>query len=233
VLTKEQRIERANSILHGSVDSILLSIIHRSKDRGIVMQRVINREDWLTRAAMIANEHLFRAAKYTVPNNVRYAMSLPSRNAMGKKRTTIGQCWSSKCSDDGTYEIFVTPMIDDMRDVFATLVHEIVHAVVGLEHGHDKVFKRCALAVGLEGKMTATTMTDETWDRMKPLLVAGLGEYPHAKMQVNSTVKKQTTRMIKAECLLTNYKVRVSRSQVESYGEPVCPCCLSPMTIDS
>ena len=185
----------------------------------------LNREDWLTRAAMIASETLFKEAGYVVPRNIRYAMSLPSRNAMGTKRTTIGQCFSPQCSTDGTHEIFITPRIDDEKTVFATLVHEIVHAVVGNENGHNKVFKRCALAVGLEGKMTATDMSDDTWERMEPLLAERLGEYPHSRMNNVSNKKKQSTRMIKAECDSTGYKVRLSRKLIDDYGLPVCPCC--------
>lgn len=196
------------------------------------MTQVVNREDWLTRAAMIASEQLFKREGYTLPNKVRYSVSLPSRNAMGKKRTTIGQCWSSVCSTDGSIEIFITPMIDDMREVFATLVHEMVHAAVGNENGHNAVFKKCALSVGLEGKMTATTMTDETWNEMKPILEKRLGEYPHARMKAVNNTRKQSTRMVKVFCPATDYKVRMTRKPIDEYGVPKCPCCDEPMVID-
>lgn len=195
-------------------------------------RKPINREDWLTRAAMIASEELFKREGYTLPNKIRYSVSLPSRNAMGKKRTTIGQCWSSVCSSDGTIEIFITPMIDSERQVFATLVHEMVHAAVGNENGHNKVFKKCALAVGLEGKMTATTMTDETWERMKPILHERLGSYPHARMKAVNNARKQSTRMVKVFCPVTDYKVRMSRKPIDEWGFPKCPCCDKPMEVD-
>jgi len=186
----------------------------------------INREDWLTRAAMIASDMLFKRAGYTVPNNVRYSMSLPSRNAMSAKRTTIGQCWSSVASSDGNIEIFITPLIDDARSVYATLVHEMVHAVVGNEHGHDKIFKRCALAVGLEGKMTATTITDAAWDEAKPILEKRLGAYPHGKMGNLSSKKKQTARMVKIECACGYGPIRASRKIINhEAGLPLCPSC--------
>lgn len=195
------------------------------------MNKPINREDWLTRAAMIASEELFKRNGYELPKKVRYSVSLPSRNAIGKKRTTIGQCWSSVCSTDGSIEIFITPMIDDIREVFATLVHEMVHAAVGNENGHNEVFKRCALAVGLTGKMTATTMTDDTWAEMKPLIESRLGDYPHAKMKV-SNAKKQTTRMRKIICSngCKEFHYRMAASKFESFeGFAKCAICDADM----
>ena len=190
----------------------------------------INREKYLNEVAKLVTTTLFKRADYDVPTNIRYSVSLPSKGGMNAKRTTIGQCWSTTVSDDNTFEILITPMIDDTRTVVATLIHEIVHATVGLKEGHKKVFKQCAVAVGLEGKMTATTLSDDTWNELKPD-IDKLGDYPHAKMSVSNNPKKQTTRMIKAVCYTTDYKVRLSRTQIDMYGTPICPCCHETMTI--
>jgi hypothetical protein len=37
------------------------------------------------------------------------------------------------------------------------LADEMVHAVVGLEHGHRAEFERCARSIGLEGQMATAT----------------------------------------------------------------------------
>lgn len=190
----------------------------------------INREDWLTRCAVIIDEELFRPSGYTVPRKIRYSVSLPSRNAMSKSRTTIGQCWSASVSEDGHNEIFITPLMDDVRQVVATVIHEMVHAVVGLNEGHNKVFKRCALDVGLEGKMTATTLSDTTWKFIEES-IARLGVYPHGKMTPVSNKKKQTTRMVKVECLNgCDFHYRQSRKMMET-AEAECPICSAAMGV--
>jgi len=189
------------------------------------MTQVINREDWLTRCAMILNEEMFKPSGYDVPQKVRYATSLPSHRAFGAKSSVIGQCFPPALSTDGHVEIFISPTIDDQRLVVGTLLHEMVHAVVGCEEGHNKVFKRCALEVGLEGKMTATTLGDNAWKYLEPIVTERIGAYPHARITKPSTKKKQSTRMIKAECLGTGYTVRLSRKWIDEYGQPKCPCC--------
>lgn len=205
-------------------------------------QNVINREDWLTRAATIASEELFRPQGYEVPNKIKYSCSFPAKGRGSKNRTIIGQCWSRVCSEDGSIEIFVSPELSDNRQVFATLVHELVHAVVGNENGHNKVFKQCALKVGLQGKMTATTMSDETYSYLEELLTTQLGDYPHAKMINLDGGKKQTTRMKKYVCKCCGHFIRSSRGKfeevidkrVELGKEPHYPCavCDTPLTMD-
>jgi hypothetical protein len=66
------------------------------------------------------------------------------------------ECWSNLASADNTTEIFICPSQSEPVAVLAILLHELVHAAVGLECGHKGAFKRVALALGLEGKMTAT-----------------------------------------------------------------------------
>jgi hypothetical protein len=192
--------------------------------------KIINREQWLGEAAKVAERELFNAAGYHVPANIRYSVSLPSRNATGMRNATIGQCWSDTVSSDGTFEIFISPRLDEERQVFATLVHEMVHATVGLAAGHKKPFKDCAVAVGLGGKMTATHMVDETWERMAPMLLAELGPFPHAAMNLSNKPKKQSTRMIKIECVCGYGPLRASRRVLE-HATPICPMCQRDMEV--
>ena len=71
-----------------------------------------------------------------------------------------------------------------------------------------------ALAIGLEGKMTATT----AGDALKALLqaiVKRLGDYPHEELDISNR-KKQTTRMMKVECsdICCGFSFRASRKQI-------------------
>jgi hypothetical protein len=184
-----------------------------------------NREEWLL-AAVAALKPRFVLAGYKVPA-VHVSCGWPSSRGMSSKKPTIGECWSDKASDDKVHQIFISPRLDkpiEPSGVLPTLAHEIAHAVVGLQEKHNKVFKRCVTAIGLKGKATATIGSENFLADMKPL-VKKLGGYPHSKLNPGlRPVKKQTTRLIKAECPDCGYNVRVTRKWLSEVGAPLCPC---------
>ena len=109
------------------------------------------REEWLLNAVgeMTA---LFSRNGYAVPA-VRVTCGWPSRSALAAKKRRIGECWDNSASSDGVNQIFISPCLDDVAGpsgVLSTLVHEVVHAVVGIKAKHGKLFRKCAEAVGLE-----------------------------------------------------------------------------------
>jgi len=183
------------------------------------------REAWLI-AAIAAMTPRFESKNYKVPT-LRVACGWPSSRALSRKKRCLGECWSKESSTDKKPQIFISPYLDEAASdtgVLATLVHEVVHAVVGNKEGHNKVFGECARAVGLAGKLTATEAGPELMQKMKTWSDA-LGEYPHARLDLfKSPVKKQTTRMVKAECGDCGYTVRTSRKWLEEAGAPLCPC---------
>jgi len=182
------------------------------------------REEWLSAAVRKMEGH-FTNRGYNVPA-VRVSCGWPSRGGLAGSKRTIGQCWSTEASSDGVSQIFISPWLDDVcspQGVLATLVHEVVHAVVGIKEKHNKVFGKCARAVGLEGKLMATTATPELVDTLKAW-VEDLGNYPHAKLDsTKSPVKKQSTRMIKCECGECGYIARTSQKWIDAAGAPLCP----------
>src|SRR5205823_5801209 len=100
----------------------------------------------------------------------------------GSRSKTIGQCWSHHCSTDSVHEIFLVPQLSaELTRIAGVLAHELIHAAVGLEAKHGKVFKRVALGIGLEGKMTATTEGPEFLERVKSILDAA-GPFPTGHM---------------------------------------------------
>ena len=68
--------------------------------------------------------------------------------------------------------------------------------------------------------MTATTESKAFKQRVQPWLNE-LGKYPHAKLDATNR-KKQTTRLIKAQCTECEYNVRVTRQWLD-VGNPICP----------
>jgi len=111
-----------------------------------------------------------------------------------------------------------------------------VHATVGLEAAHKAPFKRCALAIGLTGKMTETSAGDEfkAWFEGEDF-----PPYPHAKLTPGegSRGKPQATRLLKVECKACEqegqpYLVRMSGKAFRT-GAPICPHHMAPMTCDA
>lgn len=175
-----------------------------------------NRELWLNNA-IVKLEALFAENDYTVPS-VRVSVGFPL--GRGGRNQVIGQCWSASATADGLAQIFIDPSLTDSKRVMDVLAHELIHAIVGTEAGHKGAFKQCALSIGLEGKMTATTASPALNIKLEQF-VTELGDYPHAKLDPSKR-KKDSTRMIKTECEECGYIAYTSRKWLE-VGTPICP----------
>ena len=189
------------------------------------MRQYATRDEWLA-AATEGLRADFEAARSPIPEKIRSSFGFPHGGG-GGKRKTIGQHWDAKQIGDGIGQIYISPTLDDPIEILATLVHELVHAAVGSECGHKGEFKRSAQAIGLVGKMTATT-AGETLTARLSALADDLGPLPHSKLTPNSR-KKQGTRMLKAECVPCEYIVRLTRKMIDQHGCPICPACLDQM----
>lgn len=188
----------------------------------------MNREDWL---AAVAAEMApwFSSLGCPLPP-VRMAIGFPSK---GIKSKAIGECWTNECSGDGVFEIFITPRIAESERVADILAHELVHAAVGLDAKHGPKFRKIAVAIGLEGKMTATVAGEMFKQAFGPIL-AKVGPIPHAGLTPSArsnAPKKQSTRMIKCECEMCGYTVRTTQKWLD-LGAPICPHDQIPMTTD-
>ena len=185
-----------------------------------------NRENWLEAAVKLIGFH-FTKMGFTIPE-VKVSTGFPSSGGLGKTKRILGQCWAHSASSDGKCQIFISPTIENIVDdpaVLPVLVHELCHAVAGLDAKHGPEFKRVAVGVGLAGKMTSTVPGEE----LKPTIgkwMLELDEYPHAKLDPKqSPVKKQTTRMVKCTCQLEEcgFTVRTTRKWLDDVGSPHCP----------
>lgn len=180
-----------------------------------------NREDWLAEMAE-GMRPWFAEIGYQLPP-IRMAIGFPSSGARGKAK---GECWTDKASRDGVHEIFVTPEYDDPQLVAGILAHELVHAAVGIPAGHKAKFKKCALALGLEGKMPSA-LPGETLKKRIAGLIEKAGKLPHGSLSPataeSDKKKKQTTRYLKCQCPECGYTVRTVRKWLETAGAPICP----------
>lgn len=175
------------------------------------------REDWLT-AAVVGLTPAFKAQGLTIPQ-VRVSCGFPSN---AKRSGAIGECWSSKASNDGTVEILISPVVDKPSAVLEVLVHELVHAAGFMSHGAG--FGVVCRAVGLttvNGSWKSTTGDSTFMDRYSDLLNS-LGAYPHARLNLSGQTKTQPTRMLKAVCGC-GYTIRLTQKWADK-GLPTCPC---------
>ena len=183
------------------------------------------REKWLENATEMLRAGVFKRNGEIVP---AVKLSIGFTGSRGNKLAVLGACWHPAASADKVSQIFLTPICDDALEILGTLTHELIHAIYPAA-GHGKVFKRCALKVGLAGKMRSTTTGPELLAELKAMLEI-LGPLPHAKlMPSKSGIKKQGTRMIKCTCSECGYVVRTVKTWLVAYGPPICPCNLESM----
>jgi hypothetical protein len=186
-----------------------------------------NREQWLNAAAALV-EPWFIAQGHKLPK-VRIGIGFTSK---GARSTRIGECWDHSCSADGVHEIFLVPTMSEPMDILQVLVHELIHAAVGLDAKHGPKFGKLARALHLEGKLTATTHGEAFRAAARPVLEA-LGPMPHARLSSgnSSAPKKQTTRMIKCTCGQCGYTVRAAKKWLDM-AIPECPVDGTELTVD-
>lgn len=183
---------------------------------------MMNREQWL-QAAVAALRPIFLGQHFTVPE-LYVSCGFPSKNALGKQKRSIGECWSGLCSADNKPQLFISPLLAlpaTEQGVLATLVHEMVHATIGTEAAHGPKFRAAMKKIGLTGKPTATVAGELLIVKLEEV-AATLGEYPHSELKIIKERKKQTTRMHKAECPGCGYTVRLSKKWA-NVGVPACP----------
>jgi|SRR6478609_1829153 len=190
------------------------------------------REDWLN-AFIDAARPKFDAANAPLPINTRVSVGFTSK---GYRSNRIGECWSSDASEDGHYEIFIKPTLDNAAKLCEVLTHELIHAAVGIPAGHGPAFKRVALSLGLGGKMTSTHATAAWYVWALPIIEA-LGPIPYAAIAdsgLSSGKPKQFTALIKAQCPACGFTARVTRKWINSVDHLNCsiPDCVGQLVCE-
>ena len=183
-------------------------------------QLIETREDWLN-AFIEASRDQFAAASAPLPLNVRVSVGFTSKGFKGK---SIGECWSDMASDDGHFEIFIKPTLNDVARVCDVLTHELIHAAVGLDKGHGPVFKRVAASLGLEGKATAT-IAGKAWFSWALPIIEALGPMPYAAITggASSGRPKQKAYLVKVQCPVCDWTARVTAKHIDPHGHLNCP----------
>lgn len=176
------------------------------------------REEWLT-AAVQELRPLFDLWAAPVPAKVRVTCGFPSN---ARRTGAIGECWIDKASSDRTFEILISPTLDDPKRVFDVLIHELCHTLPQ-SFNHNKTFGKHAAAMRLQAAPNwKSTAAGVDFDSTYGAIIEGLGEYPHASLNM-TTRTKQGTRLLKATCGGCGYTIRLTQKWA-GLGLPTCVC---------
>ena len=195
----------------------------------------MTREEWLGKVATKVTELLFQPAGYDVPKNIRYTCGFPSKMATSLRNRRIGECWSVEASADKTFEIMISPVLGDGISAASVLVHEIVHAVVGLDQKHNRIFGKCARKIGLVGKLTSTSASDTLKSQLQTI-IAEVGDYPHAELHaIGNSRAAKTDPAVKMQCPScessgNRYILRIGPQSLRQ-GAPLCPVHITPLEV--
>ncbi|MGQ0628134.1 MAG: hypothetical protein ACT4PL_08555 [Phycisphaerales bacterium] len=204
------------------------------------------REAWLV-SAVDTLRPAFNWVGLFIPEKLGVSCGWPVRGAGSLARPALAECWSKQLSADQTFEIFISPAIDEPERVLVVLAHELIHASVGLDCEHRGMFRDAATALGFVTPMSRAVPGPELKERLHALS-SEIGPYPHQRILTRlhdqlvekdidgdsddgagrlhlttSGRTRQNTRMVKIVCPCCGYLARTTRRWI-SVGLPTCPC---------
>lgn len=182
---------------------------------------IINREHWLEELASRLAP-MFKEVGRTVPK-YRVSCSFPASCARSETRMHIGECHYGQATEDGVHQLMIHPILADEVAVAETLVHEILHTTFAPGIGHKAPFAKACVALGLEGKPTATEANESLKARLKEI-TDELGPYPHSRLGGEGR-KKQKTYLLSIKCPICKYVLQVTQKWLDEAGFPQCPQC--------
>lgn len=187
------------------------------------MKSTPNREEWLTEVAKLIVP-IFQVPEFP---KFRVTCGWPVSNGLANKKRTIGQCFGAESSGDGSFEIFISPLLDKPMDVAGTVAHELVHVVAGIEAGHKSKFVRFAKRIGLtNGKPTQASPGKQLEDTINGLLVKHkIPEYPHKAISPKGkVVDSSKAKDVTLTCTECQCKIRITFAWITKSGIPTCGC---------
>lgn len=177
------------------------------------------REEWLN---VVLHKHVASRlrikAGVDLPADCKVSVGFPGG---GSARKRIGECWPRVRSSLKVNEIFLNPSMTDVRVLVATLVHEAIHAADDCQSGHKGFFRKTALAVGLEGKMTSTHAGAQLADWIESVLDA-MPAFEYGSLNLDGR-KKQGIRMVKHQC--PEAECQAIWRAAAKWTMVCCPCC--------
>jgi len=181
----------------------------------------MNREDWLTEVARRL-EPMFRRKGY-YSKAYRVTCGWPCTRAVSTSRRRVGECHPPERSDGNVYEVFVSPTVADSVEVAGIVCHELIHASVGVECGHEGAFRLACKHLEMKGKPTQAVPGGKMLAEVERI-VRELGVYPHYKVEVPRRAAARQEPPVRLECAKCGCRVTISRKWLADAGHPTCGC---------
>ncbi|HNQ98372.1 MAG TPA: hypothetical protein PKN52_00150 [Trueperaceae bacterium] len=177
------------------------------------------REGWLRDALGQLDATFFRERGYTLPEKIQVSCGFPKGHA-----TAIGQCFDPEVAADGAVHIFICPTQAEPIRILDILLHELIHAAVGIKEGHKGLFRKLAKEFGLAGKMTSTyAEAGSELHKTLEVMAGRLGAYPHAPMRKPRKQKGGSGWIRLKSPENERYTVVISPKALDEHGFPMDP----------
>lgn len=170
------------------------------------IDRIVNRQDWQESFGRMFSPSTAHRWRVSINNSTRM---------LGTKNVLIRD---AKQSNDGTYEIFLPPSVEDGRRIGYLMAEALVRIRVGKLKGTNKALEAAFKQYGLDGETKAAQQLDTIIRN----ICAKLPEYSqfHAALNDEEVKKaKDGTRLLKLVCDC-GMIVRASRGACEEHGLP-------------
>ena len=178
------------------------------------------REDWLVAAIAKLDETFFSPAGHELPEKLQVSCGF----AKGSHKA-IGQCWGPALSANETTQMFICPSQDEPVGVIDTLLHEMIHACVGVKAGHRGPFRKMVLEFGMVGPIKSAHAEEGSECHAKLVAIAEtLGAYPHARLRkAPGAVRHPHIWLRFVSVTEEKYTITISEKNAKEYGIPVDP----------
>lgn len=148
-----------------------------------------NREAWLLRAVELMRPKLVEVFEGELPA-FRVSVGYPP-NTRSESAKILGVTVTPEAVSDGVAEVFISPEDADTASMLNTLLHNLVHVLVGTKEGHRGRFAEVATRLGFEGSMTDTTPNMSL--ALDLIAWAGtLGAYPGGQVNIPTRARRST-----------------------------------------
>ena len=133
----------------------------------------MNRQAWLIKAVDILKYDFWQIGE-TIPK-----VEVAWFEGLELSETTMGTCTEKFTHKRGDTVMFITvnPRLNEAVEVLAVLVHELIHAAIGVDHYHDEKFCRVAAAIGLDDGGPTIPAEGVLLERLREISEQ-LGAYP-------------------------------------------------------
>ena len=100
--------------------------------------------------------------KLVTPNyTIRYSNRMKRALASVRHFQSLGRVYKLEFVFNNKY---INANLDNWDRIKTTVLHEIAHAIVGYEHGHDRVWVNCCKSIGGDGERLAKRETFNHWE---------------------------------------------------------------------